>query len=73
MEILKLNVTPLINQRVCIPASSGINCERGFYLAGLEDLATRTLRYVYSLGEARLLLELHFTAVVIVLQNLDVY
>ena len=46
MEIPKLNVTPLVNQRVCVPASSEINCKRGFYLAGLEDLATRTLRYV---------------------------
>ena len=42
-EMPKLNVTPLINQRVCLPAIKK-SCEGGLYLAGLEDLATRTLR-----------------------------
>jgi hypothetical protein len=47
MEIPKLNVTPLINERVCLSKltmANKVNCEGGLYLAGLEDLATRTLR-----------------------------
>lgn len=46
-EIPKLNITPLVNQRVCVPMQKKQpDCEGGFYLAGLEDLATRTLRYM---------------------------
>ena len=43
-EMYKLNVTPLVNQRVCLPLMTKKSCENGLYLAGLEDLATRTLR-----------------------------
>lgn len=43
-EIPKLNVTPLVNERVCLPVSHKSTCEEGLYLAGLEDLAARTMR-----------------------------
>lgn len=45
-EISKLNVTPLTNQRVCLPPSQHSSCKGKLYLAGLEDLATRNLKYV---------------------------
>lgn len=46
VEIPKLNVTPLVNERVCIPGpKKNLDCKGGLYLAGLEDLATRNLRY----------------------------
>ncbi len=50
MEIPKLNVTPLVNERVCIPGpKKNLDCKGGLYLAGLEDLATRNLRYCHLL------------------------
>ncbi len=38
------NVTTLVNQRVCL-LSKKSSCEGGLYLAGLEDLESRRLRY----------------------------
>lgn len=44
LEMPKLNVTPLVNQRVCLPLTMNLSCEGGIYLAGLEDLSTRHMR-----------------------------
>ena len=44
IELPKLNVTPLVNERVCLPVHNRAECAGGFYLAGLEDLVTRNLR-----------------------------
>ncbi len=48
-EMSKLSVTPLVNQRVCLPLTMKKSCAEGLYLAGLEDLATRTLKCVIIL------------------------
>lgn len=42
-ELPKLNVTPLVNERVCLfsTGSQGNGCPGGLYLAGLEDIETR--------------------------------
>ena len=39
------NVTTLVNQRVCV-LSGKSTCKGGLYMAGLEDLESRRLRYV---------------------------
>ena len=49
-ELPKLGVTPLINSRVCLLGRGGRGgeggeegeCEGGMYLAGIEDITTRT-------------------------------
>lgn len=42
-ELPKLNVTPLVNERVCLFSAGpqGSGCPGGLYLAGLEDIETR--------------------------------
>ena len=42
-ELPRLNVHPLINERVCL-LSEESTCEGGVYLAGLEDYDTRRIR-----------------------------
>ena len=43
LELPKLNVTPLVNERVCLfsTESQASGCPGGLYLAGLEDIETR--------------------------------
>lgn len=43
-EIPKLNITPLLNQRVCLHPRDKSSCTGGLYLAGLEDIATRLMK-----------------------------
>ena len=43
-ELLRINVKPLINDRVCLLAPDDSNCNGGFYIAGLEDIQTRRLQ-----------------------------
>jgi len=42
-ELPKLNVNPLVNERVCLLSKEpqAGSCPGGFYLAGLEDYETR--------------------------------
>ncbi len=45
--IPQFNVTPLMNKRVCLYRSRDLgteSCDRGLYLAGLEDIETRKMR-----------------------------
>ena len=52
-KLPELHVKPLINDRTCILSMKGSrssirnnsSCYNGFYLAGLEDIETRRLRY----------------------------
>ena len=43
-HVATLNVTPLINQRVCLFSHDPDSCRDGLYLAGLEDYETRLLK-----------------------------
>ena len=43
-ELPKLNVTPLMNKRVCLLARDPETCGGGLYLAGLEDIETRRMK-----------------------------
>ncbi len=46
LELPKLNVTPLVNRRVCLRANDLKTCSGGLYLAGLEDIETRRIKLV---------------------------
>ena len=46
----QFNVTPLVNERLCLFGShdpDSRSCDRGLYLAGLEDIETRKKRLAY--------------------------
>lgn len=43
-EVARLNVTPLVNKRVCLMSRDPGTCEGGLYLAGLEDIEARRLK-----------------------------